>query len=76
MAYGALIEVRVKELCVLGILKGQGSGVCGCEMLWQVFLIAAAPGRPSLICAMWCLLVKLNLVKWEKMMIVIVSFKL
>lgn len=39
-------------------------------------LIAAAPGRPSLICAMWCLLVKLNLVKWEKMMIVIVSFKL
>lgn len=35
MAYGALIKVRVKELCVLGILKGQGSGVCGCEMLWQ-----------------------------------------
>lgn len=42
----------------------------------KVFITAAAPERSSLICSTWCLPVKLNLVEWEKVMIVIITFKL
>lgn len=42
----------------------------------KVFLTAAAPGRSGSVCFTRCLLVRLNLVEWRKVMIVIMSSEL
>lgn len=65
------------ELCVWGILTGEGraliSVVVKCS--GEVFLMAFALTRSGSICSTRCLFLKLNLVKWQKI-IVIISSKL
>lgn len=42
----------------------------------KVFLTDVAPGRSGSVCFTRCLLARLNLVEWGKVMIVIMSSKL
>lgn len=66
------------ELCVWGILTGEGRALISVAVkcFGEVFLMAVALTRSSSICSTRCLFLKLNLVEWQKVMIVIISSKL
>lgn len=59
-----------------GFLKARALVSVAVKCSGKVFFNLAAPERTSFICSTWCLLVKLNLVEWEEVRIVIITFKL
>lgn len=65
------------ELCVWGILTGEGRAwiSVAVKCFGVVFLMTVALTRSGSICSTRCLFLKLNLVEWQKM-IVIISSKL
>lgn len=66
------------ELCVWGTLTGKGRALISVAVkcFGEVFLMAVALTRSGSICSTRCLFLKLNLVEWQKVMIVIISSKL
>lgn len=65
------------ELCVWGMLTDEGRALVSVAVkcIGEVFLMAVALTRSGSICSTRCLFLKLNLVGWQKM-IVIISSKL
>jgi len=81
MVHGALIEVDggacERAMCLGDSYRlGRGTDCHGCEMFWQGIAYDCCSGKVwfNLFCR--CLFLKLNLVEWQKVMIVIISYKL
>lgn len=80
MTYGTLIEVHGRAcdraMC-LGALTGEGRALISVAVkcFGELFLMAVALTRSSSICSTRCWFLKLNLVEWQKI-IVIISPKL
>lgn len=65
------------ELCVWGTLTGEGRALIPVALrgFGAVFVMAVALTKSGSICSTRCLFLKLNLVEWQKI-IVIISSKL
>lgn len=69
------MEEHAIELCVWGILAGEGRALMSVAVkgFGVVFLMAVVLTRSGSVCSTRCLFLKLNLVEWQKMIVIIFS---